>query len=420
MLDHGTKPGAAMPEVTARLLDLTRLVSRAGRVPTGVDRVELAYLRALTQNSVACFGIVRTTLGYVLLDRDGMLALTARLAGREDWGSADVLSLLARSKTVDVRKAESDLRRVALARCRPMRLAKMLRTHLPRGFGYLNVGHSNLRRQIFDAVKSAGARQSTVLIHDVIPLDYPEFQRAGTPAKFRARLKVVAAKADVIIYNSRHSRQQAERIMSDWGDVPTGVVAHLGVTPVQPDQRKIPENLDLRKPYFVTVGTIEPRKNHALLLDVWEELAKTRPTQHMPQLVICGARGWNNEEVFRRLDALPRGGMVIECPGLSDAAVAAVVHGARALLFPSLAEGFGLPPIEAAILGVPVVCLDLPVYRETMGEFPIYVKDPDRYQWCLEIKSLITGPMAEQMEPADEPFQHQSWDDHFNTVLRFT
>ncbi|MFC6688982.1 hypothetical protein [Jhaorihella thermophila] len=73
------------------------------------------------------------------------------------------------------------------------------------------------------------------------------------------------------------------------------------------------------------------------MLDVWGDM--TDP----PQLLICGARGWNNDAVFDRLDRLDRNGPIRELPGLSDRQVAAILQGARALLFPSRAEGFGLP-----------------------------------------------------------------------------
>ena len=102
--------------------------------------------------------------------------------------------------------------------------------------------------------------------------------------------------------------------LSDWlGRVPPGCVAALGVLVASPCQPDLAE-LDLARPWFVTIGTIEPRKNHALLLDVWQALSQRLPAAQMPQLVIAGSRGWRNEAVFRRLDARPAG--VIEAAGM--------------------------------------------------------------------------------------------------------
>jgi glycosyltransferase involved in cell wall biosynthesis len=401
------------------LLDLTRLISRAGRVLTGVDRVELAYLLHLSRSDVALFGIVRTGLGYVLLGADGLAAIADRIEGRVPWGPVDILSRLARRKPVAVRQAESDLRRVALDRSRPRRLPDMLARHLPAGFAYLNTGHSNLTGRMFAAVKG-GKGTVAVMIHDVIPLEYPQLQRPGTPETFRAKLQRVHGAADLVIYNSADTQTRAETQMANWGACPPGVVAHLGVDIPSPDPAALPGDLDLDRPYFVTVGTIEPRKNHALLLDVWQDMARDTAPGDIPGLLICGARGWNNEAVFARLDALPKGGPVIELPGLSDEAIAALTRGARGLLFPSIAEGYGLPPIEAASLGTTPVCVELPVYGETMGNIPVYANGSDRYQWRHEIESLMNGPGTEQEGHSRVQFTPPTWDDHFNTVLSYT
>ncbi len=87
-------------------------------------------------------------------------------------------------------------------------------------------------------------------------------------------------------------------------------VAPIGTTLAAP--ASAPPDLDLSRPYFVALGTIEPRKNHALLLDAWDLLAQRLPASAVPRLFIFGRRGWCNEAVFARLDALPAGGPVRE------------------------------------------------------------------------------------------------------------
>ncbi|WP_050928953.1 glycosyltransferase family 4 protein [Aestuariivita boseongensis] len=382
-----------------------------------MDRVELAYLRHLVQGASPCFGLVRSSLGYVLLDRAGLLALLERFDGQQPWGRADALSWGARKKGPAVRRAESDLRRLCIARALPSRLERLLRTHLPTGAQYLNVGHSNLTDRTLWAVRHDLKARIIVLIHDAIPLDYPQYQRPGTPEAFRARLKRVRHFADQIIYNSAHTQERAEHHMCQWGDPPPGVVAPLGVEVPPPDPAGLPGDIDLTQPYFVTVGTIEPRKNHALLLDAWEVLTNELPADQVPRLYICGSRGWKNEAVFARLDALSRDGPVRELPGLPDAALSALVQNARAMVFPSEAEGYGLPPIEAATLGTPVICLDLPVYRETLADIPVYLKATDRYLLANTVQSLSKGPKVEQISGSTVGFRAPTWDDHFRLAL---
>lgn len=407
-----TKNSIPLAPVPARLLDLTRLIRRAGRRPTGVDRVELAYLRHLSHESVPLFALVRTTLGYVLLNPAGLEQIAARLEGAEVWGRPDLLSRLS-VRADALRRAESDLRRFALARSRPNGLARMLGRHLPSGFAYLNVGHSDLTAMTLRGVRQGGAGRIAVLIHDAIPLDFPQYQRPGVAEEFAAKLQRVRAHADLVIYNSADTRARVEHHMQGWGLLPPGVVAHLGVE--LPSPGDLPAGIDPARPYFVALGTIEPRKGHDFLLDLWEEMG-----EGAPGLLICGARGWNNEAVFARLDALPSDGPVRELSGLDDGQIAALLVGATGLLFPSRAEGYGLPPMEAAALGVPVITTDLPAIREVLGNIPVYAKESDLYQWLSAIKSLETGRPAQQEAVRVADFIPPRWEDHFNLVLRLT
>ena len=92
-------------------------------------------------------------------------------------------------------------------------------------------------------------------------------------------------------------------------------------------------------------------------------------------------------------------------------AIAALLQQANGALFPSLAEGFGLPPAAAVAMGTPVICCDLPVYRDILGDIPIYLKASDPYSWANKIKE-----MAEQRPPHTD-YQPPDWDRHFNLVL---
>lgn len=407
----------------ARLLDLTRLVSRAGRVPTGVDRVELAYLEALIESAVPAFGLVRTSAGYALLDEAGMQGIADRVRGRVPWGPADRLSRVFRRLDAGARRGQSDARRLAKARTHRRGLTRLLGRHLPEGCAYLNTGHTNLSDRVIHAVKHGAKGRLSVFVHDTIPLDYPQLQRPESVTRFGEMLRRVQAHADLVIYNSRATRRDAERHMEDHGAPPRGVVAHLGVELAEPAPGELPKGLPPEAPYFVSVGTIEPRKNHALLLDIWERLVKQTPPQDMPHLVIVGARGWMNEEVFFRLDRSQlMGEFVHEHDALSDGAVAALLEGAAGALYPSMAEGYGLPMIEAAARGVPVICTKLPALSEVLGEYPVYASIKDSYLWQRRITALAgTGRADRQANPTrGTPLDCPTWAEHFNVVLKAT
>lgn len=401
----------------ARLLDVTRLVSRAGRGPlTGVDRVELAYLEHLLGLETPLFALARGAPGYALLDRTGAQALHARITGTQGWGRADWIARLHLRQPAARRRAMSDLRRLALAASGPRGLGRMLRRHLPAGTAYLNIGHTNLATPVFDALARVRGARSAVFIHDTIPLDFPNFCGEGVPEAFTAKIRLVGARADLVICNSRATLAAARRHFAALGPVPEAIAAHLGVTTPRPDPATFPDTIDRTRPFFVVLGTIEPRKNHALLLDVWDELAARLPPARMPQLVVIGARGWRSAALLERLDTHPlRGRDIHVFGGLSDGAVAAVLCRASALLFPSHAEGFGLPAAEAAALGVPVIASRLAVFEEVLGDYPVYPAAPDPYSWRHCISALAEGGGAHAAPPV-----LPGWQAHFRTVLSAT
>ncbi|MFA5537740.1 MAG: glycosyltransferase family 1 protein [Gemmobacter sp.] len=405
--------------MSGRLLDLSRLVSRLGGGPaTGIDRVERAWLRALLARDEPLFGLVRTGAGYCLLDRAGAARVLALTEGAALPDRPDPVSRLSRPRDARRARAETAIRPHAIARALPFGLGPMLRRHLPPGTVCLNMGHSNLSRRMFSGLRAAGI-PATVLIHDVIPLDHPEFCRPGIPAAFRRRMRRVAQGAALVVYNSADTRDRAGRHFARWGRVPPGLVAHLGTDPpAAPDPAGLPEGLDLDRPFFLVLGTIEPRKNHVFLLDVWEELARRLPAADMPRLLIVGRRGWRTGAFAARLAASALNGQsVLELGGIDDGACAALMARARALLFPSLAEGFGLPLAEAMVAGTPVICSPLPVFREIAGDYPVYLATGDVYPWAEAIAARCAANTSRDRNPVPEKSGIPGWDDHVRVVL---
>lgn len=364
---------------------------RAGRVLTGVDRVELAYLRAVIADDIPAYGLIRSRIGYILVAKTGLTRLepmfSERMGPAEVWATA---------------------RRGAIARVPPVLLGWALRK-LPPGFAYLNTGHSNLTARVLGTIRAQPGARIAVFVHDIIPLEHPQYQRPDTVEPFAQMMDRVAQTADLVICNSEDTRGKLVARMNR--DVPM-IVAHLGTDLATPKPDQVPADLPHRRPYFVNVGTIEPRKNHALLLDLWQDMGPDAPG-----LIIAGSRGWANAPVFARLDALGPMGPVREVSGLCDGALVALMQQSAGVLFPSFVEGYGLPVVEAAACQVPVIANDLPVYREFVRDIPIYASVSDRYLWMNKIKELAeAGPDAPQPKQFDPP----TWDAHFKTVLRLT
>ena len=247
----------------------------------------------------------------------------------------------------------------------------------------------------------------------MIPLDWPQFQRENTVQTFERKMKVVAEKSDLIIANSKDTQRRTQHYFDGWGGNPSYVVSLLGVDQIEPRNTKKGDN----RPYFVTVGTIEPRKNHAFLLDVWSQLEDEMSPANLPNLHIVGRRGWKNEDLFKRLDELRDAPWLREQNDLDDVALRELLAGSHGLLYPSFAEGFGLPSIEAAQLGVPVICGDLAIHREVLGDYPVYADLQDIYLWKKTI--------VEQAEQRQKDLVHAhtakkpkipTWSEHFEVV----
>ena len=403
---------------TARCLDLTRLISRVGRGPwTGIDRVELEYLAHLNNSATPMFALVHLRRGFALFNQQGVRALQQYILGQTRWDKSTLLSLPFGKSWATRKAVRITVGRLAMARAPESGLNDMLVQNLPPGTAYLNVGHSNLSQEVFEGFHAVPDAKISVFVHDMIPLDFPQFQRPETVLSFENKMRNVARYSDLVICNSRQTGHDVERNMSTWGKVPKIAVAHLGVRTASARPEDLPPDIDISNPYFVIIGTIEPRKNHAFLLDIWVRLSE-KPGA--PRLFIVGRRGWENRNVFKRLDRHPAN--VRELNNISDGAVSALLQRSLGLLFPSYCEGFGLPAIEAAALGIPVICNSLSVFREILGEYPIYADVADIYSWETMIRKLAKNSGSENRLAQNSGMKVTlpTWQDHFDQVLRLT
>ena len=279
---------------------------------------------------------------------------------------------------------------------------------------YLNVGHTGLDEPSLPAWVERNRVKAIYLIHDLIPLTHPQYCRAGEAEKHGRRMTNALASAAGVIVNSRVTSEELNRFASaQRSSIPPCLAAWLGVDRSQaPDRRP-----GSRRPYFITVGTIEARKNHLLLLDAWSALIRTMG-KGAPDLLIVGGRGWEAEEVFGRLDHLGLlSDRVREVSACTDEELTGLIAGARALLMPSFVEGFGLPVMEALGLGTPVIASDLPVYREIVGNIPTYLEPENRSAWVATIRAFTEdGPERARQLREMSGYKAPTWEEHFRRV----
>jgi glycosyltransferase involved in cell wall biosynthesis len=401
------------------LFDVSRLVSRIGQGAfTGIDRVELAYFREFLQRSQHFFAIARISQGYALLDKSASLDLLAKIDGQRPWGRRGIQSIRAARQPLARQKAEADIRRTAIAvsnRVNPESFAR----HIPNHTLYVNVGHTNTGSDMARFLDACEGMKRLFFIHDMIPADWPQFTRSDAVERFASFSKVVSTTADIVVCNSNGTRDAYLRHFPQRDLTRIVEVAHLGVERAFVDTSADPNSFDTR-PYFVALGTIEPRKNIGFLLKIWREILNETSPDKAPHLHIIGKRGWMNETVFKQLDEnIPGKSCVFEQGGLKDHKVVSALNGARALLFPSFIEGYGLPPLEAAALGTPVICGENAISSDVLGEYPLYLSLDDPYLWKKTIIERAGGhqePLSIRQQRANT-VAIPTWESHFERVF---
>jgi len=142
----------------------------------------------------------------------------------------------------------------------------------------------------------------------------------------------------------------------------------------------------LPEKFFLFVGTIEPRKNIGCLIDAFERIAADTDTD----LVVAGRRGWGFEPIYQRVERTGLTDRILMPGRIEDEDLPAVYSCATALVWPSLYEGFGLPPLESMACGTPVISSDISVIREVVGNAALLVDPTAPDLLAAEMRRLAT------------------------------
>ncbi|MDQ1154650.1 glycosyltransferase family 1 protein [Brevundimonas sp. SORGH_AS_0993] len=406
------------------LYDASRLMSRADRSsPTGVDRVCLAYAEwLLARPDVLVLPVRGRKNRLVEVDkawfRRCVVDLRERWNGNGANGDHGHEARLLAALTGPTRPVASVISPPPTpAPDRPADRMRVFRqffrsrhtTPLPPADLYLTVGHTTLQEPSALRDLAAAGVERVVMIHDLIPVTHPEFCRPGDGDKHHARVANTLRHASRVIVNSAYTGDEL-RAFAVRENLPRPPihVAHLGLEPAF----TAGEAVQAARPYFVHVGTIEARKNLALLLTMWRRLEE-RMGDRTPSLVLVGRYGWENEAVLDHLERSPNlRGVVHQASNLSDTTLAALMRGARAVLAPSSVEGFDLPAVEACAMGLLLIASDIAPHRElTPGAELI---DPlDGLGWLAAVERAALSPPP---PPAD--YRAPSWEAHFDTVAQ--
>jgi len=218
------------------------------------------------------------------------------------------------------------------------------------------------------------------VVYDLLPVQMPQYFPSGFEASFRCWLDTVtrcdgaicisrAVAEELAQWTRENGPERLRELRIDWFHIGADIGNSAPSLGMPTNAPRVLQAI-ARRPSFLVVGTLEPRKGHAQTLDAFERLWEQGTDIH---LVIVGKRGWLVEKLFDRLHGHPESGKrLFWLEAISDEYLEEIYAVATCLIFPSEGEGFGLPLIEAAQHGLPILARDIPVFREVAGEQAAY------------------------------------------------
>ena len=395
----GLAPPAPRPPSGERLLildvsDLLNFLGVHGLV-TGIQRVQLELAKAVLAQPGPRAGFDRivfsfTELGWSWLLEDEGLKAVIDYAGQEGVDPAEARTLAERV-------------RVQSRPCAPAA-----------GSAFVNLGGfwgGGAMRGERERLRALGVKFG-VMTHDIFAITLPEMCEPGVVASFEASFRAGLESWDFIVANSHFTA----------GDV-AGLMERIGVRPIPVAAAPLAHSLGSAgggelpeavagQPFVLCVGTIEPRKNHHTLIEAWKRLAGKRPD--LPRLALVGRLGW-------RTDALARGltngetaeSKVVWLRNVSDRQLEALYRGCLFTVFPSFAEGWGLPVGESLVHGKAVVTSNRTAMPEVGGKHALYVDPYDGAALEAALEALLYDGKSLKAREAliRRSFRPRTWSD---------
>jgi glycosyltransferase involved in cell wall biosynthesis len=379
----GMPPAAGAPQTAQLLLDLSELVRHDAR--SGVQRVTRGLLAALLAAPPAGFAV------RPVYDAGGYYAYA--VAGQDDDGGLRYRPAVS-GEEQPLQVAEGDL------------------------FLGLDLAlESALRnRALLDSLRLHGVLLY-FFVHDLLPLHHPEWFVDGVVAAYNGWLETIAALADGLVCNSRataddllewleqHPPRRPRPLQVGYAHLGADIAAGGPGSAISAQDSALLAQLQGR-PTLLMVGTLEPRKMYGQALQALEQLWRDGVDVN---LVIAGKPGWRLAQLEARLRKHPelnRRLFWLECA--SDQLLLRLYRQSTALLAASKAEGFGLPLIEAARHGLPVIARDLPVFREVGGQHAWYFSAADGGQLAAALKDWLALHAAGQA-PSSAAMPYLDW-----------
>lgn len=224
----------------------------------------------------------------------------------------------------------------------------------------------------FNYIAPPGVHGKTVItVHDMVYKAFPETVRSRTKMMLNTGLKRSMRQADIIVTDSEFSKSEILKYFPKHAEKIRVVYCGVDLEKFKPcdTPERIPEvkrSLGIEGDYFLYLGTIEPRKNLERLISAYHIF--TQRIKDAPKLVLAGGKGWLYDSIFQKVADLKLSDKVIFTKYVPSEDMNPLMCGALAFVFPSIYEGFGMPPLEAMACGVPVLVSNAASLPEVVGD----------------------------------------------------
>lgn len=242
-------------------------------------------------------------------------------------------------------------------------------------------------------------RRHIVVIHDAAVFRHPEHFRTGYAAFHCALNRILARRARLATVSEFSRRELASVLNLSPNSIAVAPNSADHLRNITPDPAVIESLVLTPRPYFVALGNLTPNKNLAVAIHALSHLADPAV-----RLVLIGDR----PAVFDR-STFPADPRLIFAGRRSDAEITALLGGARALVFPSLYEGFGIPPLEAMTLGCPVIASDIPATREVCADAALYFDPADDAALAAHMAEMLSRPDVARRDAGLRRADHYAW-----------
>ncbi|MBQ7012477.1 MAG: glycosyltransferase family 4 protein [Oscillospiraceae bacterium] len=289
------------------------------------------------------------------------------------------------------------------------------------------------RSHLYPILKRSGV-QIVNFVYDTIPVNHPQYSHETTVMRFLSYLGAVMEYSDRVMFSAKAVEDAFRTLCERTGAVcPPACVIPLGCDPltvqdapdplpmdeegnVLPEYAHFVVSDDVKEAmaagkYLLMVGTVEPRKNHAIVLDALDAGLDLN-------VIIVGKIGWNVAELRKRILNHPLyQKRLFLLSGVNDAGIAELYKNAHLLAFPTFDEGFGLPLVEAFQYGTPVIASDIPVLREVGGDYADYFDNTDCHALVQFVHETLTHPdRYAQKKAALAEYRPATWDAFADTL----